>query len=199
MHYTTEYQKMLAGELYDASDEELTTMRIGARVWMQEYNQTLYDKKQREILLKKILGKAGHNIDIQAPFYIDYGTHIEVGDNFFANFNCIFLDCNYIKMGNNVFLGPNVQIYAAHHPVIAAERIKGPELASPINIGDNVWIGGGSIICAGVTIGENATIGAGSVVVKNIPASRFQWFGKKDYPRRVYYHSWVRYPLKKRK
>lgn len=162
---------MLAGELYDASDEELTTMRIGARVWMQEFNQTLYDKKQRESLLKNILGKAGDNMDIQAPFYIDYGTHIEVGDNFFANYNCIFLDCNYIKMGNNVFLGPNVQIYAAHHPVIAAERIKGPELASPINIGDNVWIGGGSIICPGVTIGENTTIGAGSVVVKNIPAN----------------------------
>lgn len=87
------------------------------------------------------------------------------------NFNCVSLDCNFTKIGNNVFLGPNVQIYAAHHPVIAVERIKGPELASPITIGDNVWIGGGTIICAGVTINENTTIGAGSIVVKNIPAN----------------------------
>jgi len=94
-----------------------------------------------------------------------------VGNNFFANFNCVFLDCNFITIGNNVFLGPNVQIYAAYHPVVAAERIKGPELASPVIIEDNVWIGGGSIICAGVTIGENTTIGAGSVVVKDIPAN----------------------------
>ena len=81
----------------------------------------------------------------------------------------VFLDCNRIKIGNNVFLGPQVQLYTAHHPLLAAERIKGPELASPIHIGDNVWIGGGSIICAGVAIGENTTIGAGSVVVKDIP------------------------------
>lgn len=83
----------------------------------------------------------------------------------------MFLDCNYIKFGNNIFLGPNVQLYAATHPVIAAERIKGPELAYPIIIEDNVWIGGGSIICAGVTIGTNTTIGAGSVVVKDVPAN----------------------------
>ena len=167
----TEYQKMLAGELYDAGDKELMEMRITARTWMNEYNQTTYDKEKRELLLQKMLGKIGRNADIQTPFYIDYGSHIEAGYNFFANFNCVFLDCNYIKMGNNVFFGPNVQMYAAHHPVIAEERIKGPELASPITIGDNVWIGGGAIICAGVTIGDNTTIGAGSVVVKNIPAN----------------------------
>ncbi len=167
----TAYQKMLAGELYDASDEVLLKLRIEARVWMQEYNNTTYDKVLRSKLLDKVLGKAGNNIDIQTPFYIDYGCHIEVGDNFFANFNCVFLDCNHIKCGDNVFLGPNVQIYAAHHPIIAAERIKGPELASPVIIGNNVWIGGGAIICAGVTIGDNTTIGAGSVVVKNIPSN----------------------------
>jgi maltose O-acetyltransferase len=167
----TEYQKMLAGELYDASDKQLMEMRFRARALMHVYNQTTYDKEQRELLLQKMLSKMGKNIDIQTPFFCDYGAHIEVGDNFFANFNCVFLDCNFIKIGNNVFLGPNVQIYAAHHPVVAAERIKGPELASPITIGDNVWIGGGTIICAGITIGDDTTIGAGSVVVKNIPAS----------------------------
>lgn len=167
----TEYQKMIAGELYDANDSALVQMRIKARTLMHEYNQSLYDKQQREILLQKLLGKIGKNIDIQTPFFCDYGVHIETGNNFFANFNCVFLDCNFIKFGNNVFLGPNVQIYAAHHPVIATERIKGPELASPITIEDNVWLGGGSIICAGVTIGSNTTIGAGSIVVKNIPSN----------------------------
>jgi maltose O-acetyltransferase len=171
MNEKTEYRKMLAGELYDASDKELTTKRIKARTWMQEYNQTVYDKSLRQNLLKELLGKMGKNVDIQTPFFCDYGCHIEVGDNFFANFNCVFLDCNYIKMGNNVFLGPNVQIYAAYHPVIAAERIKGPELAAPVIVNDNVWIGGGSILCAGITIGENTTIGAGSIVVKDIPAN----------------------------
>ena len=165
----TEYEKMLAGELYNAGDPVLFQMRIKARDLIQSYNQTAFDRATREPILKSLLGKMGTNIDIQTPFFCDYGTHIEVGDNFFANFNCVFLDCNYIKMGNNVFLGPQVQIYAAYHPLLAEERIKGPELASPITIGDNVWIGGGSIICAGVTIGANTTIGAGSVVVKDIP------------------------------
>ena len=161
---------MLAGELYDAGDPELMSLRIKARKWMDEYNRTSYDTDLREKLLKKMLGKIAGRIDIQAPFYCDYGCHIEVGENFYANFNCVFLDCNYIKIGDNVFLGPNVQVYAATHPVIASERIKGPESALPVTIGNNVWIGGGSIICAGVTIGDNSTIGAGSVVVKDIPS-----------------------------
>jgi len=167
----TEYQKMLAGMLYDASDDELMQMRIKAREWMHDYNQSFYGKEKRALLVQELFRKTGNNVDIQPPFFCDYGCHIEVGDNFFANFNCVFLDCNYIKMGNNVFLGPNVQLYAAHHPVIAAERIKGPELASPITIGDNVWVGGSSIVCAGVAIGSNTTIGAGSVVVKDIPSN----------------------------
>ena len=171
MHVKTEYRKMLDGEIYDASDSQLMEMRIKARAWMQEYNQTSYDKSAREKLLQQLLGKLGRNPDIQIPFFCDYGCHIEVGDNFFANFNCVFLDCNYIKMGNNVFLGPNVQLYAAYHPVVASERVKGPEFAAPIFVGDNVWIGGSSIICAGVTIGENTTIGAGSVVTRDIPAN----------------------------
>ncbi len=167
----TEYQKMLAGELYDASDPHLFDMRVKARQLLRTYNQMEFDREQLAGLLMELLGQAGKNIDIQTPFYCDYGCNIEVGENFFANFNCVFLDCNFIKIGSNVFLGPAVQIYAAHHPAIAAERIKGPELASPVIIGDNVWIGGGSIICPGVTIGDNTTIGAGSVVVKNIPSN----------------------------
>ena len=162
---------MLAGELYDASDPYLFELRAKARKLIHIYNKKEFGKEQRAGILRELLGKAGKNIDIQTPFYCDYGCHIEVDENFFANFNCVFLDCNYIKIGSNVFLGPAVQIYAAHHPVIAGERIKGPELASPVIIGNNVWIGGGSIICPGVTIGDNTTIGAGSIVVKNIPSN----------------------------
>lgn len=164
-------EKMLAGELYDAGDPLLLEMRRSARALMQEYNQTGYDRGQRSGILKKLLAEMGTNIDIQTPFFCDYGSNIRVGENFFANFNCIFLDCANITIGNNVFLAPNVQLYTAHHPVLAAERIKGPELASPITIKDNVWLGGGTIVCPGVTIGMNTTIGAGSVVTKNIPAN----------------------------
>lgn len=167
----SEYDKMLGGKLYNAGDEQLLHMRIATRALLHKYNQTPYNLQVRRALLQKLLGKMGGSTDIQTPFFCDYGCHIEVGDNFFANFNCVFLDCNYIRMGDNVFLGPAVQIYAAHHPVDAAERIKGPELATGVTIGDNVWIGGGSITCAGVTIGGNTTIGAGSVVVKHIPAN----------------------------
>jgi maltose O-acetyltransferase len=167
----SEYEKMLAGQLYDAGNEVLVSMRVKARAWMQAYNETAYEKPAREKKLQELFGRLGKNVDIQTPFFCDYGCHIEVGDNFFANFNCVFLDCNYIRMGNNVFLGPNVQVYAATHPVIAAERVKGPELAFPVIVGNNVWIGGSSILCPGITIGDNTTIGAGSVVTKDIPAN----------------------------
>ena len=167
----TEYQKMLAGELYDANVDELMQMRINVRSLLQVYNQTAYDKTERSLQLKEFLGSVGNNIDIQTPFFCDYGTHIEIGDNFYANFNCIILDCNYVRIGNNVMFGPNVQVYTAHHPVLASERVKGPEYATPVIIKDNVWIGGGAIICHGVTIAENTTIGAGSVVTKDIPAN----------------------------
>ncbi len=167
----TEYEKMLAGELYNGEVEELLQLRIKAREWMGLYNQTSYNREKRYGMLQQIFGKTGKFTNIEAPFFCDYGCHIEVGDYFFANFNCVFLDCNYIKMGDNVFIGPSVQIYAAHHPLDAEERIKGLEQAFPVTVGNNVWIGGGSVICGGVTIGDNVTIGAGSVVVKDIPAN----------------------------
>ncbi len=162
---------MLTGELYDSYVEELVSMRTSAREFATVYNQTKYDKSVREKLLKEFLGGMGKNIDIQTPFFCDYGNHIFIGDNFYANFNCVILDCNLVRIGHNVMFGPGVQIYTAHHPVNATERIKGPELASPVAIGNNVWIGGASIICPGVTVGDNTTIGAGSIVVKNIPAN----------------------------
>lgn len=170
----TELQKMLSNELYIATDPLLTAMRSKARKLFVRYNQTSYDDiETRRTLIEELLGKAGKNLDIQAPFYCDYGSHIYTGDNVFMNFNCIILDCAEVSIGNNVLFGPNVQIYTAYHPVLASERIQGPELAAPITIEDNVWIGGGAIICKGVTVGENVTIGAGSVVTRDIPPNVF--------------------------
>ena len=163
---------MLAGELYDASDAQLVEMRINARRLFTVYNQIPFeDIKSRNDIMLQLLGKAGEGLDIQGPFYCDYGSNIYVGKKVFMNFNCVILDCARVDIGDFVFLAPNVQIYTAHHPIIAEERIKGPELASPISIGNRVWIGGGAIICPGVSIGDNTTIGAGSVVTKDIPAN----------------------------
>lgn len=170
----TELKKMLDGELYMANDLVLLDMRNKARALFMEYNQTLNEQAlERGLILKTLLGALGENIDIQPPFFCDYGKHITLGNNVFINYNCTILDCAEIKLGNNVFIGPNVSLYAAYHPIIASERIKGPELASPITIKDNVWLAGNVIVCQGVTIGENTTIGAGSVVTKDIPANVF--------------------------
>ena len=168
----TELEKMISGELYNAGDAELVAARSKARQLFTQYNAASYDDKEtKTALLKQLLGSFKGNIDIQSPFYCDYGFNIIAGDNLFLNFNCIILDCARVTFGDNVFLAPNVQLYTAYHPVIAAERIKGPEYAAPITIGNNVWLGGGVIVCPGVTIGDNTTIGAGSVVNKSIPAN----------------------------
>jgi maltose O-acetyltransferase len=173
MTANSELQKMLSGELYQASDEELTAMRDNARQLLSRYNTLIgAPLEERNNILNQLLG-ACSTIDIQPPFFCDYGSHIFVGKNFFMNFNCVILDCANVTIGNNVMCGPYVQIYTANHPVQASERIKGPELAAPITIGHNVWLGGGAIICSGVTIGDNTTIGAGSVVTKDIPANVF--------------------------
>ncbi len=168
----TELEKMIAGELYNAGDPELVTARSKARRLFTQYNAAGYDDKETKTgILKQLLGSFAGNIDIQSPFYCDYGFNIVAGDNLFMNFNCIVLDCAKVTFGHNVFLAPNVQLFTAYHPVIASERIKGPEYAAPITIGNNVWLGGGVIVCPGVTIGDNTTIGAGSVVTKDIPAN----------------------------
>ncbi|MEJ7737646.1 MAG: sugar O-acetyltransferase [Chitinophagaceae bacterium] len=168
----TELQKMLGGELYLANDPELIDLRIQARKLFTQYNLIpVQHGSARRTLLKQLLGAIGGNADIQTPFYCDYGVHFYAGENLFMNFNCIILDCAKVVIGDNVMMGPNVQIYTAYHPLSAMERIKGPELASAIMIGNNVWIGGGAVICPGLTIGDNTTIGAGSVVTKDIPSN----------------------------
>ncbi len=165
----SEKEEMLSGDYYNASDEELVRERDYAKNLTFEFNHTRPSEKEKRQEIIKQLIKARGSFHIEAPFYCDYGYNIEVGENFYANYGCIILDVNKVWIGNNVLLAPNVQIYTAAHPIDPMERLMGKEFAKPIVIGNNVWIGGGTIICPGVRIGDNVTIGAGSVVTKDIP------------------------------
>lgn len=121
-------------------------------------------------IVRDLFGKVGENVNVNPPFYCDYGTNIEVGDNFYANYNCTLIDVAKIKIGDNCLLAPSVSIYTAGHPVYPTTRNSGYEYGKEVVIGDNVWIGGNVTVCPGVTIGSNTVIGAGSVVTKDIPA-----------------------------
>ena len=165
----TEKQKMLAGELYNGMDPHLVAERMTSRMLLRSFNNSRPDELEwREKLLRELLRAEGR-IWIEPPFYCDYGSNITVGDNFYANFGCVILDVNTVQIGRNALLAPYVQIYTATHPTDPAQRLTGREFAKPIVIGDNVWIGGGAIICPGVTVGSDVTIGAGSVVTKDLP------------------------------
>jgi len=167
----TELEKMLAGELYVASDPELTALRVRVRRLLRDYNATdTEDAVGRTTLLEALLAEHGENVWIEPPFFCDYGSHIHLGSHIYFNFNCVILDCNVVRIGDGSMLGPAVQISAATHPVDPAARATGAELAYPVIIGRNVWIGAAAIIGPGVTIGDDTTIGAGSVVTKDVPA-----------------------------
>lgn len=177
----TEKQKMLAGEYYNPTDKELLNRWHLAKKIMKEFNNAdAQDERKLNNLLDMLLGSKGENLWISAPFFVDYGENIHIGNNCEINMNCVFLDCNKITIGDNCGFGPNVQIYAVSHPVDPHERlnkvINVPMGAwkinsAPVTVGNNVWVGGGSVILQGVTIGDNTTIGAGSVVTKSIPAN----------------------------
>lgn len=161
---------MLAGELYIAADPELSEMNHRAQRLLHTFNHSPPDAVEaRQSIMQKLFGTYGQNAAIKPPFYCDYGSHIHVGAELFVNHDCTILDCNTVRIGDRVLLGPKVQIYTATHPLNPAERLGGWEYALPIEIGDDVWIGGGAIICPGVMIGAGSTIGAGSVVTKDIP------------------------------
>jgi acetyltransferase-like isoleucine patch superfamily enzyme len=169
----TEREKMLAGLLYDANyNPELLEERNVAKDLCFEFNHTKpSDTATQTALIQKLIGKVGDNVTILAPFWCDYGSNIEIGDNFFANHNCVILDGAMVTFGDNVFIAPDGGFYTAGHPLDAERRNQGLEYAKPITVGDNVWIGGGVKVMPGVTIGDNAVIGGGSVVTKDIPAN----------------------------
>ncbi|MFC4022410.1 maltose acetyltransferase domain-containing protein [Oceanobacillus longus] len=166
----TEKEKMLNGEHYNAADSQLLEERKNARRLTRLYNQTLEtEENKRNKLLKELFGSTGNNLYIEPTFRCDYGKNIYVGENFYANFDCVFLDVCDIRIGDNCFIAPGVHIYTATHPLNASERISGVEFGKPVTIGHNVWIGGRSIINPGVTIGNNVVIASGSVVIENVP------------------------------
>lgn len=157
---------MLRGKLYNANAPELIDLRDKAKFKMAEYNQEL-DPQKREQLLNNWLGHVGKSVHIEPQFFCDYGSNIYLGNNFFSNFNCTMLDVCEIRIGDNAMIGPNCQFLTPLHPLNAQERIAGLEYGAPITIGDNVWLGGGVTILAGVSLGNNVVVGAGSVVTKS--------------------------------
>ncbi|SEA52562.1 maltose O-acetyltransferase [Arachidicoccus rhizosphaerae] len=168
----TEKQKLAAGLLYNpALDPQLQSELLRAKQLCFTYNQTApIDKEQRHSLLRQLLGKLGKEPVIEQPFYCDYGYNIEIGDYFYSNVNLVILDPGKVRIGDHVYIGPNVGFYTAGHPLDKDLRNSGQEYGYPITIGSHVWIGAQVAVMPGVTIGEGAVIGAGSVVTKDIPA-----------------------------
>jgi maltose O-acetyltransferase len=150
----SEKDKMLGGELYDPLDPQLSAERRRARLLCKALNDTRDDQQEeRARLIRALIPASGRDIWIEPPFYCDYGSHITLGDKVFFNFNCVVLDVAPVRIGSGVLVGPAVQIYAATHPLRAAERRTGLEYGKAVDIRDEVWIGGGAIICPGVRIG----------------------------------------------
>jgi maltose O-acetyltransferase len=169
----TQKQKMLAGELYDPLDAELVSARAHARRLCAALNATSEaDPEERRRILDELLGAGAESAWIQPPFYCDYGSNIELGERVFFNFNCIVLDVCPVRIGDFTLFGPGVQILTPMHP-LDAELRRRQEYGRPIEIGADVWVGGGALILAGVRIGPRAVIGAGSVVTRDVPGDVF--------------------------
>lgn len=165
----TERQKMLAGELYDPLDAELTAARERARDLCQALNATREAEQEvRRRILTELFAKGGETVIMQPPFYCDYGSNIELGERVFFNFNCVVLDVCPVRIGDFTLFGPAVQVLTPMHPFNADLRRK-QEFGKPIEIGSDVWVGGGALILPGVRIGSRTIIGAGSVVTRDIP------------------------------
>ncbi|MUT89646.1 sugar O-acetyltransferase [Streptomyces sp. Z38] len=168
----TNLERMLAGDLYIADDPEIgrrleRAMRLAAR-----YQATYVDERdQAKAVLAELLGSVGEDVEIRPPLFVDYGSNITVGARTFVNYHLTALDVAAITIGEDCQIGPNVQLLTPTHPVEPGPRLDKLEAARPITIGDNVWIGGGAVVCPGVTIGDNSVIGAGAVVTKDVPAN----------------------------
>lgn len=170
----TEKEKMVAGEMYDPMDKELVADRIQTRLLLKSLNDCKEtDTSEKRRVVKKLFPLAAPHLWLQTPFYCDYGYNIKTGERVFFNFNCIVLDVAPVTIGARSMFGPGVQLYTATHPLNYAERSAGKEYAKPIIIGEDVWIGGGAIVCPGVTIGARTVVGAGSVVTKDLPSDVF--------------------------
>ncbi len=167
----TEKESMLAGKLYLASDPEIVAMNKRAWELIDDFNNTKFaDFEARREILTKLFGAVGKNAVVNKPLYCDYGVNISVGDNFYANYDCIILDVARVSIGNNVFFAPRVAIYTAGHPLDKDVRNTQLEFGKEVKIGNDVWIGGNVVINPGVTIGDNVVIGSGAVVTKDIPS-----------------------------
>ncbi|PPG05513.1 maltose acetyltransferase [Pseudoclavibacter sp. RFBI5] len=165
-------QRMLAGELYHADDPELLAGAERAVRLQAEYNAAFpVDTERASGILAELLGSLGANVTVKAPLYVDYGSNITIGDGTFVNVGLVALDVTPITIGASCQIGPNVQLLTPTHPLDPEPRRAGYEAGAPITLGDNVWLGGGVIVCPGVTIGENTVVGAGAVVTKDLPAN----------------------------
>jgi maltose O-acetyltransferase len=166
----TQHARMLAGDPYDPEDPELKALARRAMRLTERYNRTTVDEPEvRRALLLELLGGLGEGVDIRPPFHVDYGTQLRIGARTFANFGLVALDCASITIGEDVQIGPNVQLLTPTHPLDPATRRAKIEAAEPIVIGANVWLGGGAIVLPGVTIGDHTVVGAGAVVTKDLP------------------------------
>jgi maltose O-acetyltransferase len=166
----TEKEKMLSGKLYMAMDSELGKDNAKGRRLTRLFNQTTEEQYDYRIgLLKELFERTGEKIYIEPPFHCDYGCNISIGENFFANYDCIIIDVCKVEIGTNVFFGPRVSIYTAGHPIDSIVRNALLEYGKPVTIGNDVWIGGNVIINPGVIIGNNVVVGSGAVITKNIP------------------------------
>lgn len=168
----SEKEKKQNGKLYDPEDPELGEERRRARELTRQYNQTTESEgEQRRRVLQELFGTIDDTAHVNPPFRCDYGYNIHVGENFYANFDCIVLDACRVEIGSNCMLAPGVHIYTATHPLNATERINGTEYGMPVTIGDNVWIGGHATINPGVTVGDDTVIASGAVVTEDVPDS----------------------------
>lgn len=167
-----DYTQMLAGDLYIAGNILPENKSMHGKKIVQKINNTPIEQTETIVALERqVFGKTGNNLYVTPPFQVDYGRHVEIGNNFYANMDCIFLDVNKIIIGDNVMVGPRVSFYTAGHPIDAEIRIEELEFGLPITIEDNVWIGGSATILPGVTVGRNSIIAAGAVVTKDVPSN----------------------------
>jgi maltose O-acetyltransferase len=170
MREKTEREKMISGEQYNFLNSELIAARERTKEILRRYNSAVAPP-EREDLLGQLLGSVGRDSGIESPFFCTYGRHTHLGDHAYLNAFCTILDNNEVRIGNHVMIGPAVQIYTAAHPLQAGPRNQGLEVAKPIAIEDNVWIGGSAVLLPGVTVGTGAVVGAGAVVTRDVPAN----------------------------